>query len=590
VTSSNTTLSAATDWYLASRGVDLRINPDRAPAGQIAVDIETDEADNFVGIALTNGQWVGYYTSLSPLVKHTLLNSKLVGHNVKGDARWLRQWGVSIKPEQLIFDTRLASYVKDSAKESHSLKSLAQEVLGLYWWSYYEMTNFKKGLKTVEEHAASLESYTFDSVRSMKRTENPDVTLDKMPVQLVANYCGMDAWATFHLWQWFEKNLSEAEKKYLHEIEMPTLRVLLEMELAGVEVHVPRLRSIHDRLSAELASLIRRVKQVAPAIENINSNQQIAAYLISKGFQLPKTEKGNYQVNAKVRQQYEDRPIIKMLSRYSELEKLTSTYTGPLLEAAKDQERYRVHSNFNQSTTVTGRLSSSNPNLQNIPTRTETGDLLRSVFVPKVGHKLIVADYGQIEPRLMAHFSKDPVMWETFEKGLDFYDVCAEQVGRPRKMVKTYVMAKFYGAGIYKIAEVLKCSVQEASQFDSDFRKAYRAFFQWKETQESLAKARGYVETLMGRRIHRTNCVVPDMIQGSAAEVMKKAMCDLVANNYHPVLTVHDELHFELSGKDEVSLGYDVVRIKAVMESVVPLAVPLKVEIHAGDSWQEGKN
>lgn len=560
MTSSNTTLSVETSWYLSNRGVDLRINPDKAPAGRIAIDIETDEADHFVGIALTNGQWVGYYTHLSGVVLHALLNSQLVGHNVKGDARWLREWNVPIKPEQLIFDTRLASYVKNSARDSHSLKDLAKEYLGMVWPTYQEMVG--KG-KTKQ-------------------------TLDKQPVERVANYCGTDAWSTYHLWQWFEKNLSEKEKKYLEEIEMPTLRVLLEMELAGVEIDVPRLRGIHTKLEAELASLIRRVKQVAPSIENINSNQQIAAYLISKGFQLPKTEKGNYQVNAKVRQQYEDRPIIKMLSRYSELEKLTSTYTGPLLEAAKDQERYRVHSNFNQSTTVTGRLSSSNPNLQNIPTRTETGDLLRSVFVPKKDHKLIVADYGQIEPRLMAHFSQDPAMVEGFMAGEDFYDTAAKKVGRPRKQVKTYVMAKFYGAGLYKIAEILKCSMDDAARFDADFRRAYAGFFRWKETEEALAKSRGYVETLMGRRIHRTTCVVPDKIQGSAAEVMKKAMCDLANGGLQPVLTVHDELHFEY--EDVVRLDKPMLWIRDTMESVVTLTVPLKVEIHAGDSWQEGKN
>lgn len=558
-----------TAWGVASRGVTLLIDPYITSWDKLAaIDVETDEADNFVGIGITWGnQSVVYFTTLNPNVREILSSCKLIGHNIKSDAQWLRKWGVNIRPEQLVYDTMMASYVQDSSKQSHALKDLAKDVLGYEYPAYKEIVGTGKSKQT----------------------------LDKQPVELTANYCGMDVLSTYKLYHYFQKTLTEAQLQYLSEIELPTMWALMLMEERGVQIDAAYLRTLDTRFNLEINRLVEGIKLRAPSIENVNSDRQVASFLSAKGFELPKTEKGKDSVSAKALEPYSGVPFVKALRRYSELEKLVSTYTKPLIERSNGEESYRLHANFNQAVTDTGRLSSSKPNLQNIPARTSTGNLVRRAFITSPGRVLIDADYSQIEPRLFAHFSQDPELLKIFLSGHDLYDSVAETIGSTRAVAKTVWLALTYNAGAFKISQTAKIPFYQATSFVEAMKRKFKTAFAWKESVIRQAECDGYVTTMFGarRKVDHAGLGPNYMVQGSAAEIMKKAL--IATSEFLPVLTVHDELLFEVSG-DSVHIDdshncipHLVEAIKLRMESVIKLSVPLIVEVGVGRSWAEAK-
>lgn len=570
-------------------GAELYINsPFCEPEiyNDLICDVETDEKDNFVGIALTiTGKHIYYYTELNQYVKNRLEQLNLVGHNLKGDMKWLINWAVNINSSQLFYDTCLASYVQNTTKESHGLKDLAKEYLGMEWPTYKEI------------------------VGSGRKKQ----TLDKQETERVARYCGMDCLATYRLYEYFKKKLTRQEEKYLQEIELPTARALLDMELRGVEVDVEYLKVLNKKFEIQLAGIEGAVTaewvRSFPAEKlNINSNKQVAQLLEIQGANLPRTQKGNKKVDKQTLEQWKHLPAVPLLLEYSKIEKLKSTYTESLLEKQKNG---RIYCSFNQLSRniegnavgiSTGRLSSSDPNLQNIPARTEEGQLIRKALISGNNTVFIDADFSQIEPRLVAHFTKDKTFVEAYRQGRDIYQELVEGTGRDRQDGKTFMLALLYGAQPKKLASVFKCSEKEAEKIVTKIMRRLPRVTAWINRVKYEARQKKYVTTLFGRKIplplinssnkwermHWERVAVNAVIQGSAAEIMKKSLLALNNAGYNSVLTVHDEFLIEVEN-DGTEVGFSE-SIKAILESIIKLDVPLKVEVGIGDNWYESKN
>lgn len=580
----------------------------------LAVDVETDESDNFVGLALTkDGHRIDYITfGFNGDVIPKLLSNKLIGHNLKGDMKWLKQWGLDIKSSQLFYDTALASYVQNTTKETQSLKDLAKEYLGMEWWTYKQMVG--KG-KT-------------------------KVTLDKQPIEKVAQYCGMDCLATYRLYEYFNKTLNSLQKEYLQNIELPTARALFEMEVQGVRVDVEYLKRLDSEFEEQIEQLSRQIfKQARDSgalhdyyepidrsvsfcacdrsktgkhqfvLFNVNSNAQIARLLEAQGAALPKTPKGSKKVDRQTLEQWQHLPVVALLLEYSKIEKLKSTYTGALLEKHKEGRifcKYNQISRNAKGTAVgisTGRLSSSEPNLQNIPARTKEGSLIRKAFIPKDNQVFIDADYSQIEYRLLAHFTKEPVLLEAFRNDKDIHEETGKLLGTSRDIGKTLNFASIYGAQASKIARTAKIDVSDAERFLKQYWSKLPRVTAWINRVKYEAKQKRGVWTLNRRwipipkivsidkydRLHWERVAVNTIIQGSAAEIMKMALIELHKIDLIPVLTAHDEFVFDVEPKDELYALDLMARIKIAMESVVELDVPLIADVGAGKNWGEAK-
>lgn len=559
--------------------------------GPVCIDIETDEKDNFVGMACFDGRELHYYTDLKKAVEQNCLDiSPLIGHNLKGDMKWLIKWGVDIKPSQLYYDTILASYVQNTTKESHGLKTLAKEYLGLEWPTYKEMVG--KG--------------------------RAKVTLDKQEVERVAAYCGMDCLATYRLYEYFNKKLTEQEKKYLQDIELPTARVLLEMELKGAKVDTAYLSELNEKFLFEIDQLENRINDEWMKLSkeepiNVNSNRQVAELLEANGATLPKTRKGNKKVDKETLNAFRATiPVVSLLLEHSKLEKLQSTYTQALLDKNIDG---RIYGAFNQVSKnvkgdsfgiATGRLSSSNPNLQNIPTRTEEGKEIRQSFIASSGMTLIDADYSQIEPRLVAHFSNDALFIRSFVEDKDIYEELVEGTGRDRQDGKTFMLALLYGARPRKLASVFRCSEDEAEAIVNKIMSKLPAVTAWIERVKYEARKNLGVRTLFNRfiplplinsddkyeRMHWERVAVNSVIQGSAAEIMKLGLIRLQEHGFCPFLTVHDEYLIEILTKSPD--GFDPIKyskdyITNILKNIVKLKVPLEVDVGVGNNWNEAK-
>lgn len=565
-------------------GVGLYINeaPEFNHNLPVVIDIETNEKDGFVGFGWTqDGMNVFYETSLPD---SWITEAKIIGHNAKFDIKQLIGWGVDIKPEQYLYDTCLASYVQNTTKASHSLKDLAKEYLGLEWPTYKEMVGVGK----------------------------KKVTLDKQEVGIVAAYCGMDVLATYRLYEYFKKTLTPQQKRYLETIELPTARVLLEMELKGVGIDVPYIEHLDEEFKVQLLNLSMQIEKQWQGEEplNVNSNLQIAKLLQSQGAELPRTVKGNLKVDKATLEGLKHLPVVPLLLEYSKIEKLKSTYTESLLEKHKDG---KIYAQFNQISKnaqggfvgiSTGRLSSSNPNLQNIPAKTEEGKLIRKAFIAEEGKTFIDADFSQIEPRLVAHFSKDPLFLAAFNEQRDIYADLVEGTGRNRNDGKTFMLALLYGAQPKKLASVFKCSEKEAEDIVKQIMSKLPGVTAWINRTKYEAHQKKGVWTLFKRwvplplinsddryeRMHWERVAVNTVIQGSAAEIMKLSLIKLKEAGYVPNLTVHDEFLIEIEEHHrDVQWDY-AEEIELILESVSKLDVPLKVEVGIGKTWSEAKS
>lgn len=570
-------------WGVSSHDYTLIIGDGQGlRPSRYVVDVETDESEarNFVGLALVDlrapTQEVHYIPEITERLREILSKSQFVGHNVKFDLHCMRGWGIKIDSSQIHGDTMLMAYSRSTTEESYGLKDLVKAHLGWTYPTYREIVGTGKG----------------------------KLTLDQQNRELVANYCGMDALSAAELFRVFTKGQSRAERRYYQCLELPVYRALFDVEARGITIDCDYVRRLDGEFLQAKAGYLRDLQSAVGDPEfNPGSPKQVQEKLFKKvGIQAQET-------GVKILKAYENIPEIKALLKFREVSKLASTYTTAFLALPSLP---LIHTRFNQvavdsaaDTTTgirTGRLSSSEPNLQNIPTRTELGNKIRAAFIAPVGHKLIVADYSQIEYRLLAHFSEERRLIDAFKNGVDVHEATGLALGVDRKLGKTLNFAAIYGAQPKKIAFTAGITEDEAATFLARYWDNLPGVQQWIAYTRARARVRLGVETLYGRfislpdliskdmyaRFHAERAAINYVIQGSAAEVMKLALLRLHALGLDVRLTVHDE--FVVQVKD-VSDRVELARLKVeqAMSNVVTLKVPLLVDAHVGQNWQEAK-
>lgn len=580
------------EWGCASHGYRLVINSDAVIVPSLWVlDVETNEADDasFVGLALIDlrrdAHQVYYFSGLSASLKDVLAKSSFIGHNVKSDLHWFQQWGIPIKGSQIHGDTMIMAYCQNTTEENYGLKIQAKNRLGWVYPSYRDLVG--KGAKKA--------------------------TLDTQAIELVAAYCGMDAAATAELYKAFEGGsdrsqqrrfaLSISQRGYYANIELPVYQTLFDMETKGAHLDVEYIKQLDAEFLSQKSELLGRLQQFCGEAFNPGSPKQVQETLFKKlGIKADKTDKKVLKANAK----YE--PIQNLL-KYREVSKLASTYTGALLALPTLP---RVHARFNQisvdaaaDTTTgirTGRLSSSEPNLQNIPTRTEMGAKLRQAFTAPDGKVLLCADYSQVEYRLLAHFTNEQKLIDAFTAGCDVHEETGKALGVSRDLGKTLNFAAIYGAGAGKIAATAGISEEAAEGFLAKYWKNLPGVRTWINSIHARGYAHGGVTTLYKRfipikefkslsqydRWFAERASVNYIVQGSAAEIMKVALLRLRSIGLLPTLTVHDELIFEVDDSEQ-AIQATKEHVENIMMNVVKLKVPLVVEAGWGKTWRDAK-
>ncbi len=528
--------------------------------------------------------------ALAPL--YQLLTDPAVakaGHNLKFDWQVLRRAGVELAG--VSYDSLLESFVLDPGRRSHAIDTLCLEHLGRALQTYQEMTGKGKS----------------------------EISFAEVAVPQAANYCGMDSATALALHRFFAPMLTEMQMEpLLREIEMPLLEVLVDMEWEGITIDLALFRRLSNELGRDLQRLEEEIARVAGTDLNLNSPRQLASVLFEQQ-QLPvlKKTKTGPSTDADVLEQLAamGHELPRLILEYRELQKLKSTYVDAL-PLRINRTTGRIHTSFNQAGAATGRLSSAEPNLQNIPIRTSRGEAIRAGFIPRPGWVFLVADYSQIELRIMAHLSGDPAFIEAFRQGGDIhrqtaaliFNVPPDQVnGDMRARAKTINFATIYGQGPFALSRQLNISLEDAKEFIARYFERFSGVRAFLDRQIELARQQGYVETLFKRRRY-----IPEIkernfnqrsygernaqnspLQGSAADLIKLAMVRIHRAirerglESRMLLQVHDELVFEAPPHEVEALG-ELVREQ--MENVAPLRVPLVVDIGTGPNWLEAKS
>ena len=512
------------------------------------------------------------------------------GHNLKYDVQVLRRAGIEVAG--LAYDSMLASFVLDPSRRSHGIDALALECLGQRMRQYTDLAG--KG-----------------------KTEIPfaEVEVDK-----AALYCGADSATVLALRDYFAADLEQHKLlPLLQTIEMPLIPVLVDMEWAGIRIDTARFAELGASLGHDLDVLSQEIRRAAGGKElNLNSPKQLAVILFEQqGLPVLKKTKTGPSTDAEVLEQLADmgHELPKLILGYRELQKLKSTYVD-VLPLRVNRETGRIHTSFNQVGAQTGRLSSSDPNLQNIPVRSPRGEGIRRGFIPATGCKFVVADYSQIELRLMAHLSGDPAFIEAFRRGDDIHKQTAaiifgvrldDVTGEMRARAKTINFGTIYGQGPFALSKMLGITQDEAKRFIGDYFTRFAGVRAFLDKSVALAKEQGYVETLFGRRRYipeiqdrnfnirafgeRTAQNTP--LQGSAADLIKIAMVRIHAAlpaaglKAQMLLQVHDELVIEAPAAEAERAG---ALVKEHMESAAKLDVPLVVTVGIGDNWMDAKS
>ncbi|MEP6962587.1 MAG: DNA polymerase I, partial [Acidobacteriota bacterium] len=509
-------------------------------------------------------------------------------HNSKHDVIVLRRAGVRM--EGLDFDTMLASYVLDPGRRSHGLDVLATEFLDYTMTPYADVCGKGKSL----------------------------VSFNESPLEAARDYSCEEADMALRLRNVFEPQLeTTGVKSLLSDIEIPLVHVLANVEWTGIAIDVPWFHSLKERFRREREAVEKQIYVSAGLEFNINSNPQLRDVLFNRlGLPVLKKTSTGPSTDASVLQELADagHTLPTLLMEYRELAKLENTYLDALPQMV-NPESGRLHTSFNQTVAATGRLSSSDPNLQNIPIRRELGRAIRKGFIPRSGWTLLGADYSQIELRLLAHLSGDPAFVEAFKAGGDIhrqtasiiFDVPLESVtSEMRGRAKTINFATIYGQGAHALSRQLKIEHSEAKEFIRLYFERFRGIREYLDSMVEFARQHGYVQTIFNRRRYipelreknfnirafgeRTAANSP--IQGSAADLIKIAMIriDKVLTDggfkTKMLLQVHDELVFEVP-PDELAEIQRVV--KKEMEEAAQLSVPLVVDLGTGTNWLETK-
>lgn len=524
--------------------------------------------------------------AIKPILENK--NIKKTLQNAKFDYNILRNYDINI--EGIIFDTMLASYIKDPTRK-HGLKTQSLEHLNHVMQEITELIG--KGKNQISMECVSVEDAT--------------------------PYACDDAFATLELTKYWQNILDEKELKLLYDVEVPLALVLAQMEYDGVCVDVEYLNKFSTELSSKIQDLENKIFEIAGVTFNVNSPKQVGEVLFDKLGITAKKKRGKsaYSTSADVLEELAcDNKICEYLLEHRQFSKLRSTYTDalPLLISRKDG---RIHTSYNQTVTTTGRLSSSNPNLQNIPTRTEEGNKIRQAFVSHNREEglLLSADYSQIELRLMAHISRDDNLIEAFCSGEDIHTNTAANVfevpidGVTKDMrykAKAVNFGIIYGQSKYGLAKALGIAPFAAEMFIEKYFATYPKVREYMQNTIKFAHEHGYVETIFGRKRYLLNdlaspnhairesaerAAINQPLQGTAADLIKMAMIDLQKKltekqlNSKMIMQVHDELILEVE-PGELEL---VKRLTLeAMELNQPLLVPLVVDVYCGKSWLEG--
>lgn len=508
-------------------------------------------------------------------------------HNAKIAYNILRN--LEILAEGVIFDTALASYVKDPQR-NHELDVQSMEHL----------------------------NHAIMPFAPFEKNKKKQISFSDAPVESIVNFSSDESFTILELTKYWINNLDKKELELTYDIEVPLTFVLADMEYNGVSVDEDYLHKLTISMNNQLAKIEGRIYEIAGGVFNINSPRQVGEVLFEKLGLKAKKKRGktNYSTNAAVLEELaEEYEIAQLILDYRKFAKLKSTYTEAL-PALIDRKDNRIHTTYNQTVTATGRLSSSNPNLQNIPVRTEEGNKIRNAFVSgnKENGLILSADYSQIELRLLAHITQDKHLLEAFNSGVDVhtltaskvFDVPVEAVTKEmRYKSKAVNFGIIYGQSKYGLAKSLGISNADAETFIEKYFATYPRVKAYMEGTVLEAEEKGFVETIFGRKrylateLSSSNGMIREFakraainqpIQGTAADLMKIAMIDfskkLKENNLKSkmIMQVHDELVVEVV-KSELDIVTNLV--KEAMELNQPLSVPLVVDVNVGESWKE---
>jgi DNA polymerase-1 len=575
-------------------------------ARRISLDTETTDIRprwaKLVGISLACSPEEGWYipvrapagtehlreaevvAALRPILEDAGIEK--IGQNLKYDLVVLRTVGLEVAG--VTFDCMLASYLLEPGARSHGLDELASRYLG----------------------------YETIKIASLLGSGKKQRRMDQVPLEEITPYAADDAVLPLRLEGILREKLQRAGLWNLFaEVEMPLVEVLADMEYTGVRVDCEVLRRLGQELSGRLSRLEREIHELAGQVFNINSPKQLQHVLFDKlGLPVIKKTASGPSTDVEVLEELLDaHPVIGKLVEYRQLAKLLGTYVDSLPEMICPATG-RIHASFHQAVTATGRLSSSDPNLQNIPVRTEEGRQIRSAFVPgEKGWKLLSADYSQIELRVLAHFSQDPRLCEAFARDEDIHARVASQIyGVPleevtpemRRKAKAVNFGVIYGQSPYGLAQQLRIPQEEAAQFIDAYFASYPTIEQFMAEVLESCRKQGFVSTILGRRRPITGVraqpgrqknlaertAINTVIQGSAADLIKLAMIAIfreIKRRQLParmILQIHDELVFEVA---EDALAETAAMVGQLMSGVYWLRVPLKVDLAAGPSWGE---
>lgn len=562
---------------------------------ELAIDTEATSINSrdakLVGISLSIKPGKAWYIPNSAFkaqkskLRVVLENPKIkkIGHNLKYDTQILENERIDLRP--LSFDTMIAAFLLQEGQGKLSLKDLAFSKLGVVIPETSEIIG--KGRERV--------------------------TMDKVPLEKVAHYACLDVEATVKLKKLFEKVFTHEKKlaKLFFEVEMPLVKILLATEKKGILLDTKFLSSLSRQMQKQIAKKEKEIFNLVGHEFNLNSPQQLEEVLFDE-LKLPVIKRTKTQRSTDesvLKKLVKLHPLIKFLLKYRELHKIKSTYVDPL-PLMVDSEG-RIHTSFNQARVATGRLSSENPNLQNIPVDKEFG--IREAFIAPKGYKLLSADYSQIELRIMAHFSKDRGLIASFEAEQDIHIATAARIfdcfvnevtSKQRKVAKTMNFAVMYGMSAHGLAEILGIERHKAQEYIDEYFESYPGIKTFIERTLEEAYKKGKVETFAGRRR-----LIPELsssrfsvrkggermavnhpIQGTAADLIKLAMVKidlkLKTQNSKLILQVHDELVFEVPKGEVEEVGG---LVKREMEGAMKLCVPLKVDLKVGNNWGELK-
>ena len=574
-----------------------------------AIDTETDSLDtvtaNIVGISLSTEEETGCYIPINHkydgcpkqidikviieiLGKSIEKNQhKAVGQNLKFDLPILSRHGIHL--EKFYADTMLMSYVLNSTATRHGMDKLAEFYL----------------------------NYTTVKYKDVTGTASKQINFSAVSIDIASNYAAEDADITLRLFNRLNDLLKDkpTQEKLLTEIEYPLVHALSRIEMNGAKVDKNKLAAHSKELSNKIDDLSEQAFKIAGEEFNLDSPKQLLVILYEK-LKLPilkKTPKGQPSTNEETLQRLaEEYEIPKIILQYRTLAKLKSTYTDSLIRIENPVTK-RIHTSYQQAVTSTGRLSSTEPNLQNIPIKTAEGRRIREAFVPEKGNVLISADYSQIELRIMAHLSKDENLTYAFNNNLDVHSATAAEVfgvnlndvsQDQRRSAKAINFGLMYGMSAFGLTRQLDIPRAEAQKYLDTYFERYTGVKRYMEETKAQAKEDMFVETIMGRRLYLNEinaanglrrqaaerAAINAPLQGSAADIIKKAMIDINTFLYKEmpevkmIMQVHDELIFEAPKKS----SKEVLQImKKMMEDAVKLDIPLIAEAAIGDNWNE---